>query len=65
MNNTQMIILIVTILGSQTGLSYYLGGRIDSLRDFLSSRIDRLDSKLDAINKALGKHEAEIENLKK
>lgn len=37
---------------------------LNEVRGYLSARIDRLGDKLDEINKALGKHEAEISNLK-
>jgi hypothetical protein len=38
--------------------------RTERLDDKLSSRIDRLADKLDAINRTLGEHTADIKNLK-
>lgn len=42
MSNTQLVILMVTILGSQFGNLLYLSSRIDRLQDTLSEVRERL-----------------------
>lgn len=64
MTNPQLITLILTILGSNFAVLLYLSNRLDNVGERLTARVDRVGDKLEMINKALGKHDAELENLK-
>jgi hypothetical protein len=49
MSNTQMTILIITILVSQFGALYYISGRIDLHHGLVSDLINQMGLKIDRL----------------
>jgi hypothetical protein len=58
--NAQLIMLILTILGSNFAVLLYLSNRVDRSESVLTARVDRVGDKLELINKELGRHESEM-----